>query len=504
MITRRDLIGVLAAGAALPAIAATPDRRSAARRVRLAAAELSLDSPTSSTANGDETEIASYAAMYSKGLPHNALGEVDVRSYEAMLRALRSGRAEDFNRIPCAGAVKLANPQAALGYNLVGPDPSSIACVAAPRFSSAEQANEMKELYWQALLRDVAFADYDEHPLALRAATDLHTTPARLFRGNAAGNHHGPYLSQFLWKEISWAPFPMIPKMHSAPARSDYLGNYDAWLAVQNGGATPPGKVEAERCYVRCGRDLAEYVHRDFSYQAPLTAALILQTMNVPLSRDNPYRASGSEAGFATFGGPHLLYLIATATQAALTACWYQKWMVHRRLRPEELGGRVRNVLEERASYPIHDSLLQSDALAATMSAQSTPLLTSSYPEAAPTHPSYPAGHAVIAGAGTTVLKAFFDEEWIVRDPFVANANGQSLKRYAGPPLTVGGELDKLASNIGFGRCWAGIHWRSDIEEGLRLGEEVAIRVLREERLAAHEPFGGFRFHRADGREVRA
>jgi len=33
---------------------------------------------------------------------------------------------------------------------------------------------------------------------------------------------------------------------------------------------------------------------------------------------------------------------------------------------------------------------------------------------------------------------------------------------YVGPPLTVGGELNKLATNIGQGRNWAGIHFRSD------------------------------------------
>jgi hypothetical protein len=32
------------------------------------------------------------------------------------------------------------------------------------------------------------------------------------------------------------------------------------------------------------------------------------------------------------------------------------------------------------------------------------------YPEGSPTHPSYPAGHAVIAGACSTIIKAFFDD----------------------------------------------------------------------------------------------
>jgi len=177
---------------------------------------------------------------------------------------------------------------------------------------------------------------------------------------------------------------------------------------------------------------------------------------------------------------------------------------VHRRLRPEEMGGRVANHLAKRSSYPIHGSLLASDALASTLRTSSSALLTSSYPEGSPTHPAYPAGHAVMSAAGTTVLKAFFDEEFVIPEPVVCTANGLALKRYDGPPLTVRGELDKLANNIGMGRCFAGIHWRSDIDEGLRLGEEVAIRVLREIHLATHEPFGGFSFHRLSGEAVSA
>src|SRR4029453_16064711 len=95
--------------------------------------------------------------------------------------------------------------------------------------------------------------------------------------------------------------------------------------------------------------------------------------------------------------------------------------------------------------------------------------------------------------------RPLFDESFVMPEPFVCNPDGQSLKRYDGPPLTIGGELDKLATNIGMGRCFAGIHWCSDVEDGLRLGEEVAIRILREVRLTLPEPFSGLQFHRLDG-----
>ena len=49
-------------------------------------------------------------------------------------------------------------------------------------------------------------------------------------------------------------------------------------------------------------------------------------------------------------------------------------------------------------------------------------------------------------------------------------------------PLTVNGELHKLAHNISFGHgIHAGIHWRSDSEFSILLGEEVAISFLHDQ-----------------------
>jgi len=43
--------------------------------------------------------------------------------------------------------------------------------------------------------------------------------------------------------------------------------------------------------------------------------------------------------------------------------------------------------------------------------------------------------------------------------------------------LTIGGEMDKLASNIGIGRAHAAVHWRYDYADSLPLGEAVAIAI---------------------------
>ena len=106
-------------------------------------------------------------------------------------------------------------------------------------------------------------------------------------------------------------------------------------------------------------------------------------------------------------------------------------------------------------------------------------LLPQSYPEGAPLHPSYPSGHATVAGACSATLKAFFDETEIVTNCVVASGDGLSLNPYTGPALTVGGEIDKLAFNVAIGRNFAGIHYRTDAEAGFLLENRSPSRFSR-------------------------
>lgn len=100
------------------------------------------------------------------------------------------------------------------------------------------------------------------------------------------------------------------------------------------------------------------------------------------------------------------------------------------------------------------------------------------------------------------MLKAFFDESLPIEEPVVARPDGLTLTPYSGPILTVGGELNKLASNVAMGRASAGIHWRSDNVAGIALGEQVALDLLRELRACWPEPFPGFSLTRFDGTRV--
>jgi hypothetical protein len=87
----------------------------------------------------------------------------------------------------------------------------------------------------------------------------------------------------------------------------------------------------------------------------------------------------------------------------------------------------------------------------------------------------------------------------------VAADDGQSLSTYNGADagqINVGGELNKLANNVALGRDMAGVHWRSDAQQALLLGEAVTISILRDQRATYNEPFSGFTFTKFDGTTV--
>lgn len=492
-------------------------RNARAYKVRNKAAKVQEEGSSSKQqCNGDEGLYSNKLGNFSKGLQHNPLGEVDLSSYDLYIKALKSGKGKDFESIPMGDVVKLANPQAAYVYDLIGADCHKLGIAVPPTFSSAWAAGEMVELYWQALTRDVPFAEYDTHPLTTAAASELSVlsdfhgpkvngsvTTGTLFRGNTPGDLAGPYLSQLLWMNIPFGAKTITQQYRTTPAGSDYMTNYDDWWKIQNG--VPPVVPEWEPTsrYITNGRDLAEYVHLDFSFQASLSACLILLGLGKgAIAESNPYLQSATEGGFITFGAPHIQDLVTKVARVALEAAWYQKFLVHRRLRPEEFGGRVHLQKVHQASYPIHNDLLNSQALSEVYKKFGTYLLPMAYPEGCPTHPAYPAGHACIIGAGVTVLKAFFNESFVLPNPVVVHADGQSLIPYEGEPLTIGGELNKLASNIALSRDTAGVHWRSDGSEGLKLGEIVAIEVLKDFSKTYNEKFSGFTLTKFDGTTI--
>jgi hypothetical protein len=100
------------------------------------------------------------------------------------------------------------------------------------------------------------------------------------------------------------------------------------------------------------------------------------------------------------------------------------------------------------------------------------------------------------------MLKAFFKGDVVIQEPVMPSADGKELLSYTGEPLTLESELNKLASNISLGRNFAGVHYRTDGDFGLILGEEYAISVLKELVHNYREDFNGFTFTRFNGAKV--
>ena len=509
-------------------------RREQAFLIRLRAALFQREKFSSEhPRNNDEQEYANrnYIGNYTKALKkqNNGTGEVDPSAYLAYLRALQTSRFVDFEAIPLGGTTKLTDPQAAYAFELEGTDSHGLTMPPAPAFSSAQEASEIAEVYWQALTRDVPFSQYETNPLTQAAAADLskfsdfrgpkvnnQVTPGTLFRGDTPSDLTGPYLSQFLWADVPYGiagsfaggmtPVPQNEQRRQfAPPGQDFLTDYQEWLHIQNGQpSSRTTQLEQELRYIHTSRDLTEFVHRDYPYITFVNACLILLSYG-PQALDpaNPYLNANTQTGFPTFGASDILDLVARLANEALKAAWYQKWLVHRRVRPEEFGGWIDNQLNGRANYPINVEILNSPVLKQVFDKYGSYLLPQAFPEGCPTHPAYPSGHAVYSGACVTVLKAFFNESFVIPKPVVASNNGLSLEKYMGTdPLTVGGELNKLAANIALGRDAAGVHWRSDGIEGIKLGETLALSVLEDRKTLYNQPFSGFTLTKFDGTTI--
>lgn len=403
-------------------------------------------------------------------------------------------------------------------------------------------------------------------------------SPETAFRGITRGDDVGPYLSQFLLAgdagvggersradgRIRYGAIDINQRVRTAVPELDYMTSWEEFIDVQNA-ADLRGKEAYQdapgRRFIYTPRDLATYVHYDALYEAYLNACLLLLGNKTPFDPGIPFQSADKfdhQQGFVQFGGPHILSLVAEVTTRALKAVKYQKFNVHRRCRPEVLAARLHkadelkeiapelltmrmelgNILEKVENH----NCAQNEGKAASAEQAATLLLPMAYCEGSPMHPAYGAGHATVAGACVTILKAFFDHcaplslisvkdsttreassitklkevlpypDYKLRSAnlaFVPVNNGHQLdvvpvldKDGKLAELTVEGELNKLASNISIGRDWAGVHYFTDYYESLLMGEEIAICILEEQKLTFGEKFS-MSLAKFDGTTIR-
>ena len=476
---------------------------------------------------------------------------------------------------------------AGLTFDTQGPDAQAVTMKPAPELRSDELTAEMGEVYTQALLRDIPLATLYSKSTASQTEEGYRARAEQLiqylnqlpffqpkkdypaqtttrgplsldtaFRGIAPGDLVGPYLSQFMLMGntginskdtehtpaegyITYGSVRIDQRVRTAKAE-DYMQHWDEWLDVQNGAdfrdmeqyvdKDQPNK----RRFITTGRDLATYVHYDALYEAYLNACLILLSAKAPFDPGIPFQAKDvydRQQGFAHYGGPHILTLVPEVATRALKAVRFQKFNVHRRLRPEALAARIqmhelfaKHCITSRYEPQEHTSLFDGiihdlDPILCEINTHNPKfadgyrranpeakhvtkhnyLLPMAFCEGSPMHPSYGAGHATVAGACVTILKAFFDTSQylnIAQDggsfkltpekeqsqyAFIPKADGSELETAKTHPLSLEGELNKLAANISIGRNWAGVHYYSDYIESLRMGEEIAIGILQEQ-----------------------
>lgn len=489
--------------------------------------------PVAHTANTDLMNFPDGLGTYSKGLKQSAYGIAQANSFQQFLKAcgvVSGGPVGDFEKSPITlGGLngKLNGPQGAFALQQVGKDSAAFGDAIVPTpyaLDSVEYAIELVELYWASLLRNVPFTGYGGNATAQAAANELDSLAAAnpnayagpldggkvttnvLFKGGLnqhtkwfAGELDGPYLSQFALLPTMLGRIPVDQKIKTYVPNEDFMTTLAEWFNVQNGGApTGVGHFDPVARYMRNGRDTGAYTQVDELYQAYLVAYLVGGTLGLPKNPKSPYATYKNQKAFGDFGGPDIAATLGAVARAAINAVWYQKWRVHLRHRPEAGGGIVQLLdmssgisAADKAHLGNFDIVRTSAALNLSRLRYGSSLLSQAFPEGSPTHPAYPTGHGTVAGACITVLKFFMDGAATFPHVVQPSPDGLTLDAYPGStPLTVNGELHKLAHNISFGHgIHAGIHWRSDTDYSILLGEAVAIAWLKDQMFSYQENF---------------
>ena len=493
--------------------------------IRLATANDEARIPAApQTTNRDEGLYRDKCGTYSKGLLQDGIGLVNLHAFQTFKRALDSGHPADFENIIMGGTRRLNGPQGGLAFGLEGcdavqlgnapcPDNQENVVIVppAPALASAAYGTELIELYWASLLRDVAFTDYVSNETAAAAARELsampsyagprdnhgNVTPDLLFRGGYPGETIGPYISQLCIIPSYLGAQEIDQRLVTYAAGIDYVTDAATFQQVQNGINTGlQNQLDPQPRYLNNGRGLGAYTHLDVLYQAYFTAYLVLNTIGVPVNPGNPYADSRTQNGFGTFGQPDFAATVAALAGFAINCVWYHKWYVHLRHRPESGGAIVRQILTGHGGTldgRVNDNVLNSTAVQRSFTRYGDYFLSQAFPEGSPTHPAYPTGHGTVAGACITILKFFFDGDVVIPNPVVPSSDGLSLVPYTGGDagqITVNGELNKLAHNISFAHgIHSGIHWRSDSDSSIQLGEALAISLLQDRALTYNEKF---------------
>lgn len=471
-----------------------------------------------------------YNGLFHKSLSHNIINGslINDSDYTNIRNGTILNKQLLLNSVPLhpGSLIKLTNPLASASTILIGAPQCAFHVRKPPTLSSDAGAAEMVELYSMVIARDVNFADYATDPIIALLLTNTYMNspsvlanlpykspvpfvPKTLFKIDFPGEAIGPYMSQLLLLDIPFEQFVSAQKNTNPVARNVAIGqvewgiNKTETINMENGLLNllpPPNPANLQQTYISDGRSLAALIQKDIVYQLFFQGAIILNKLGV--SPNPGFPSYLNQASLITNPGiSNIVCSVATVTDLALKHAWYWKWQKYRKLRPEVFGLWTDNVIDgtvpNLGNYDISNVLLSNNILTDIHALYGSYTLPQCFIEGSPAHPAYPSGHATLSGACATVLKIFFNGEnlWStlpgvitgllapVPGPVQADATGANLIPYTDPDavaMTVGGEINKLATNIAVGRLWAGVHYRSDAVGGLLLGEKVAVKFMED------------------------
>jgi len=488
--------------------------------------------------------------FFSKGLTHDATtGFAEKSAVQSILAAVKDGSlsVENAIQLDSNSVRKIEGVYNGKSFSLMANDPSVFSLDSSLYYpvDNSKSMFEMMEVYARRVLLDTPFsvirAGSDSSVVAVLSALNAYkssftTNPVasgsgnieglQLFRGGFPGTTVGPYVSQMLVHPYEHGNLQVTQK-YLEESDSVASSTLSGWLNIQNG-VTPPGTNRTGQSkYIFNGRMGASKVHNDALYQCFLSAAFVCLNNGIKLEAEES--GSTKSTAWASGGGPSLLAGVAHVALYALRTAWMSKFSCTMRIRPEVFAQRlefglsgssdvVKNVpgLSEIVSNSTAGNSILSSIK--TLNGNDTVLLRMVYPEGSPMHPSLPAGHAVVAGACVTVLKAMLKLRDSSGNPILWVADGRkSMESVDGDTLTessngdeaqmtVIGELNKLGANISGFRDFAGVHYRADTAAGMKLGEDVAVAYLTDVAGEYGETttgiFSGFNLTKFSGEQV--
>jgi hypothetical protein len=165
------------------------------------------------------------------------------------------------------------------------------------------------------------------------------------------------------------------------------------------------------------------------------------------LQWNRAWRAIAIGRGLSGMSAARLFAMVSTASSDALIACWDAKYeyFFWRPVTAIQAGG--------------GDPRLTGDP-------DWSSLVTT------PNHPEYPAAHGCFSGASTTVLRRFLHTD--SRD-FTVDSNAAGVTT----PVRSYSSFSQVLDEVIDARVFGGMHYRSSVETGARVGKEAARLAVR-------------------------